>query len=275
MITILSLGAGVQSSTLALMASHGEITPPPDIAIFADTGWEPMAVYHWLERLEPLIAFPVRRVSGGDLRKEQLYARVRGEKGENGERWASLPYFTKTAESEREGRVRRQCTSEYKIQPIEKEIRALLGLKPRQRYPKDVAVEQWYGISLDEIQRCKMEFVPGQPWRRNRYPLIEKRMTRHDCLLWMERNGYPAPPRSSCIGCPFHSNREWRDMRDNRPEEWADAIGFDAAIRKAGGTRGDTFLHRDCVPLDEVNLSTPEDHGQLSLLDECEGMCGL
>ena len=38
---VLSLGAGVQSTTLALMAAHGEIGPMPDCAIFADTGWEP------------------------------------------------------------------------------------------------------------------------------------------------------------------------------------------------------------------------------------------
>jgi hypothetical protein len=38
-------------------------------------------------------------------------------------------------------------------------------------------------------------------------------------------------------------------------------------------------LHASLVPLDQVDLSTPEDHGQLSLLDgfgmECEGMCGI
>lgn len=45
---ILSLGAGVQSTTLALMAAHGEIGPMPDCAIFADTGWEPKAVYEHL-----------------------------------------------------------------------------------------------------------------------------------------------------------------------------------------------------------------------------------
>ena len=38
---IISLGAGVQSSTMALMAAHGEIGPMPDCAIFADTGAEP------------------------------------------------------------------------------------------------------------------------------------------------------------------------------------------------------------------------------------------
>ena len=35
---VLSLGAGVQSSTLALMAAKGEVTPMPDVAVFADTG---------------------------------------------------------------------------------------------------------------------------------------------------------------------------------------------------------------------------------------------
>ncbi|HXF81293.1 MAG TPA: hypothetical protein VNN19_00860 [bacterium] len=44
---ILSLGAGVQSTTLALMAARGEIERP-EAAIFADTGWEPRAVYEHL-----------------------------------------------------------------------------------------------------------------------------------------------------------------------------------------------------------------------------------
>ena len=37
----LSLGAGVQSTTLALMASHGAVRPMPDCTIFADAGREP------------------------------------------------------------------------------------------------------------------------------------------------------------------------------------------------------------------------------------------
>jgi len=44
----LSLGASVQSTTMALMAAHGHIGPMPDCAIFADTGWEPKAVYDHL-----------------------------------------------------------------------------------------------------------------------------------------------------------------------------------------------------------------------------------
>jgi hypothetical protein len=45
---VLSLGAGVQSTTMALMAAHGEVGPMPDCAIFSDTGWEPNAVYQHL-----------------------------------------------------------------------------------------------------------------------------------------------------------------------------------------------------------------------------------
>ena len=48
MMHIISLGAGVQSTTMALMAAHGEIEPMPDCAIFADTGDEPQAVYDHL-----------------------------------------------------------------------------------------------------------------------------------------------------------------------------------------------------------------------------------
>lgn len=63
---VLSLGAGVQSTTLALMATKGEIEAP-DCAIFADTGWEPKAVYRHLQWLEDVLPFPVHRVSAGDI----------------------------------------------------------------------------------------------------------------------------------------------------------------------------------------------------------------
>jgi len=50
---VLSLGAGVQSSTLALMVEKGEI-PKVDCGIFADVGGEPQTVYDHLEYDYPL-----------------------------------------------------------------------------------------------------------------------------------------------------------------------------------------------------------------------------
>tara|TARA_Y100000310_G_C20434133_1_gene692906 strand:+ start:47 stop:319 length:273 start_codon:yes stop_codon:yes gene_type:complete len=67
---IISLGAGVQSSTMALMAAKGEITPMPDGAIFADTQWEPNHVYKWLDFIEKNVPFPIYRVTAGNLTED-------------------------------------------------------------------------------------------------------------------------------------------------------------------------------------------------------------
>jgi 3'-phosphoadenosine 5'-phosphosulfate sulfotransferase (PAPS reductase)/FAD synthetase len=41
-VRVISLGAGVQSTTVLLLAHRGELPGGPvDYAIFADTGWEP------------------------------------------------------------------------------------------------------------------------------------------------------------------------------------------------------------------------------------------
>jgi hypothetical protein len=42
--------------------------------------------------------------------------------------------------------------------------------------------------------------------------------------------------------------------------------------------RGQAYLHASLVPLDAVDLPTPKDPGQLSLLGfrvECQGVCGV
>ena len=293
---VLSLGAAVQSTTLARMAAHGEIDPMPDCAIFADTGWEPKAVYEhlaWL-RSPNVLPFPIHIVSAGDIRADLLA-------GARGERWASIPAFTRTVTpsgteipvydedengdlvvvgsrivaSDRVGigMIRRQCTGDYKIVPIRRKVRELLGIA-RRRSPKSPVAEQWIGISLDEALRMKPSF---ETWQVNRWPLIERGMTRYDCLRWLERHHYPLPPKSACIGCPFHSNDHWRHMRDHDPEAWADAVSIDAVIRTGfRGIRGEGYLHRSAVPLDRADLSTAADHAQLDLWpNECEGMCGV
>lgn len=260
---VVSLGAGVQSTTMALMAAHGEIGPMPDCAIFADTGWEPKAVYDHLEWLTGQLPFPVHIVSAGNIR-EGLVA------GSNGKRGASIPAYTET------GPIIRQCTKEYKLEPIHRMVRQLVGLY-RKRSPAEQVVEQWIGISLDEAMRVK---PAREAWNGHRWPLIELRMNRWDCLLWMERHGYPTPPKSACIGCPYHANAMWREMRDHRPDEFADAVEIDRLLRSGkafqGRVKKPAFLHRSCIPLEDVDLSTAEDRGQLNLfINECEGMCGV
>lgn len=279
MLEVLNLGAGVQSSTVLLMSVHGEL-PHINHAIFADTRWEPQAVYRWLEWLTPIAknaGIRVHHVTKGDIRSDMLRSMVRGHV-DDGVRHASLPLYTLNHDGT-QGLIRRQCTKEYKIEPIERYLKQqILGFQPRARLPVEPVVRRWYGISSDEMERARTHDADGR-WCTNWYPLIELHVTRSMCLDWMESHGYPQPPRSACIGCPFHSDAEWRRLRDTSPAEWQDAIEFDKAIRKCGGIRGDVFVHRDMVPLDEVDLRTDIDRGQMLLFDdfrdECSGMCGV
>jgi len=261
---VLNLGAGVQSSTVSLMMAKGEIQPA-DIAIFADTQWEPREVYMWLQDLEEALPFPVRRVTAGNIRADAL------NESDARSRFASMPLFIDTG-SDTGGRGRRQCTREYKIDPIQKAIRQELGVKTL----RGKTIEQVFGISWDEVRRMK---DPTAKWERFDYPLIDRRMTRTDCLKRMNNHGYKEPPRSACIGCPFRSNTEWRHLKMTDPDAFLDAVAFDEAIRQPGAFRnthkGTPYLHRSMVPLDEVDFRNQEDRGQLSWTDECEGMCGI
>jgi hypothetical protein len=131
---------------------------------------------------------------------------------------------------------------------------------------------------MDELYRVKEN---RERWIDNRYPLIEREMTRHGCLEWLKSNGYPVAPKSSCIGCPYHSDSYWRMLRDQYPDEWADAVAFDKSIRNGlSKVLNDAYLHRSLAPLDEVDLRTIREKGQMTLWDddfteECEGMCGV
>lgn len=261
MIRILSLGAGVQSTALALLAAHGEIGPMPDCAIFADTGWEPAGVYSHLNWLQSsnLLPFPIYRVSAGNLRSDILM-----RSNSTGGRFASVPWFLKMPDG-KQAMGRRQCTKEYKLRPVQRKVRELLGGKT----PKGGA-EVWIGISTDEAMRMKPSRVK---YIVNRWPLIEMGMSRQDCIAWMAHHEFPAAPKSSCIGCPFHNNEQWRAIKTD-PVAWADAIEIDAAIRNQSGFRGQQFMHRQMVPLAEADLRTKAEKEANLFINECEGMCG-
>ena len=278
---VLNLGAGVQSSCLALMAAKGEITPMPDFAVFADTQAEPQSVYDWLDWLEKQLPFPVYRVTKGSLTADQLTKSVRQRDTENAKAGTSyiksiIPMFGLMPNGEVVAAIGRKCTSDYKIIPIQKEIKRICGIARGQKEP---TVTQWIGISWDELQRMK---TSREPWTQLRHPLIENKIRRHDCLQWMKDNGYPEPPRSACVYCPFHSDTEWRRLRDEEPNEFKKAITFDSLLRRAYKQSDDVmkmevYLHRSCKPLDEIDFDSDEQKGQMvwDFQAECEGLCGV
>ena len=268
---VLALGAGVQSTALLLMSLHGDLgVERVDAAIFGDTQWERAATYAHLDRLSKECehyGVPLYRVTAGNLRQDALERQVLGGRsGGSHKRFASMPLRIRNRNGT-EGLMRRQCSAEYKLAPCHQQLRRMLGLAPRQRAPRDVAVERWLGISLDEARRAGMS---KDRWVDLRYPLIEMKLTRTDCLEYLRAAGWPNVPRSSCIGCPYHNNAEWRDIRDNDPEAWADACAFDAAVRHCHGLDGEAYLHRSLLPLAEAPIDDPRAGGtQLEMCWEC------
>ena len=184
-LNIISLGAGVQSTVLALQSELGEPLKV-DGAIFADTGGEPKSVYDHLDWIESQVSYPIHRVMWKDGLTKALHASAKDKTTRVGE--ALHSFFLD--ENGKKGMLRRGCTEEYKIKPIIRKIRELLGLKKGQRAGKEVRVIQWIGISYDEIQRMRDSKFP---YIQNYYPFIDSKTTREDCLEWMKNKGYPEP----------------------------------------------------------------------------------
>jgi hypothetical protein len=245
-VNIISLGAGVQSSTMSLMAAHGEITPMPDAAIFADTQAEPKAVYEWLNWLEKQLPFPVYQVTKGDLAEANTRVRISKKTGHE-YRKIYIPSYGP------DGPMPRKCTHDFKLVPLYQKMR---------EWKEPVTC--WVGISLDEAWRMKPAL---RKFVTNRFPLIEKNVRRSDCIRWILAHDYPEPPRSACYFCPYHNDAEWRNLA---AEEFAVAVEFEKTLPEG------EYLHHSRIPLDKVDFSTDEDRGQLNLFNnECEGMCGV
>jgi len=254
---VLSFGGGVQSSTILLMALKGEL-PPYDAVVFADTGWEPQAVYRWVDLMEEearKAGVSFVRVSGGHIRDDAL-RRLRGNA-----RWPTMP-LTVVGPAGEHGKLYRQCTDTYKIRPIRAWLRRVL------RERGEGVAHLSLGISLDEAERARPS---GVRYIVHEYPLLERRMSREACVAWLRRHGYPEPPKSACIGCPYHGDGYWARLQRDSPSEWEEVVAFDRAIRELPKVRGKCYLHRTGFPLEEaVGLPQPDLFGE-----ECFGVCGV
>ncbi len=268
----ISLGAGVQSSALALMYATGDLTPMPKAAIFADTQSEPNSVYKWLEWLEKELPFPVHQVTSGSLAEHETTISTQKSSGKKYRRNV-VPMFGLNEDGS-VGMLNRGCTVDFKINALRKKLRELAAIKRGEKKPQAVQV---IGISLDEFKRMKPS---REKWWVARWPLIEQRKSREHCLDWMRDKGYPTPPRSACVFCPFHTNREWRRLQKNEPEEFEKAVKFEQEVQAAHAQdevmKSFPFLHKSCKPLNQVDFRSDVERGQQLLWDdECEGMCGI
>lgn len=265
MFRALSWGMGVQSTALAVMSALGDLDPL-DIVISADTQDERRKTYEvaayyreWLEAR----GVRVEIVTVGNIADLGATEHIH------------IPFWTDTGAP-----LRRQCTSNFKIYPTRRRIRELMGYDASKApSPPPGSVEQWIGFSWDEVGRIKdsdVQFIV------NRYPLVERRMTRNDCEDYLKSLGLPVPIKSACKRCPYRAASEWIDMRDNDPDEWGEIIRFDDANRdnplaKRGGSTADQlFIYKRGVPLASANLEADakrERKGRQLPLFLCDGPC--
>lgn len=285
---ILNLGAGVQSTALYLMSIDGDEPEVPkfDAAVFADTQEEPGDVYKHLEYLESLDGPPIIRVTAGRLGDAlKKGADAKGNVRTDGGHYISIPAYTLNPVTQQKGIIRRQCTADFKVKPVEQWIRQHVGAQPGRAVSKDITIHQYMGLSFDEpkrVIRVKQRFMAKPSNWEVHFPLWEMQYERSDCKAYLREKLPYEVPRSACVFCPFKSDSEWRLLRDDDADGWARAVEIDAVCRIGSGLDSHRYLHKSCVPLDQVDLRTEDEKsGQTNMFshlrgfqDECEGYCG-
>lgn len=245
--TCLSYGGGVQTIAILVLVAEGRL-PAPRLAIMADTARERASTWRYLEQyalpLMQRLGIEFHR-AGHDLATVDLYS-------QGGD--LLIPAFTET------GKLPTFCSNEWKRRVVRRQLR-LLGYGP------DNPVTEWLGMSLDEIHRMKHSDVQ---WIETQWPLVfDVPLRRIECETAIERYGLPVPRKSACWGCPHLNNAEWREIRDDDPDDFAQAIALDATIR-AADTQGGVYLHASRLPLAQADIDT--EAAPLPLL-ECSHSC--
>lgn len=260
-LTVFSFGGGVQSTAALVLAARGEL--PVDAFLFANVGDDsenpatlryvreiamPYAAAHGIN----LVELQRRRKTG---EAETLYGRLTRP----GSRSIGIPV--------RIGHngmpAPRACTVDFKIKVISSWCRQHGARKTK---PAITMI----GISLDEFQRMRTD--SGISYTRLAYPLVERRMSRQDCINVIALAGLPIPPKSSCWFCPFHSLTTWREMRDKEPAQFYAAAALEEHLNVKGVSRNPLYLTRSRKPL----VKAIGDASQPSLFEDdvCEsGYC--
>lgn len=244
---IWSYGGGIQTIAILALIREGRL-PVPQMAIMADTGRERSSTWRYLEQY----ALPIMEALGiefhrasHDLATVDLYAG-------NGD--LLMPVFTQT------GKLRTYCSNEWKKFVVRRKLRAL-------GYGPDKPVVEWLGMSLDEIHRMRQS---DAQWIETHYPLIfDVPLRRIECETVIERAGLPLPSKSACWGCPHLQDREWLEIKEHDPDDFAKAIELDTELREAD-TMGGVYLHKSRKPLSEVEFVAD---AKESPLLECAASC--
>ena len=184
--TIISYGAGVNSTAIIALALLNEI-PMPDHIVFSDTGAEWPHTYKYMDYLENQ-GIKITYLTGGN--KEMTLIE-----------YCQMKNFVPS-------RMNRWCTDYWKIQPLRRFAKGLDGES-----------EMILGIDAGEAHRAERT-----RYKQITFPLIELSMDRNDCKKVIKEAGLGVPQKSGCFICPYQKKRQWIDLKKYYPTLWEIAI---------------------------------------------------
>jgi hypothetical protein len=259
LITCLSYSGGVQSHGILRMVLAGMIPRPTRFCVVAaDPGMENSGTYEAIEWArfvcgEANIPF---LMAGGP----SLYRDIISLKSTDKTRLDTPPLWTKNDDGSI-GILIQKCTAHYKIAPIKRAVRRelyRLFAIPVDRYLglSDGCVEQWIGFTADEAGRVEglLNSPTNVAYVRFAFPLVGMGLTKADVVAIYEKHEWALPPRSMCNACPFHGLKSLRQMHDEQPEDWQQAVNVDEACRDLTqiGVKSPCYVSGTMKPLIEL-----------------------
>ena len=232
MTEVWSCGGGTQSGAIASLIRSGKL-PRPDIAFMTDTGRENSSTWPFVDGfIRPALASVGLELQ--IIKTEQFASIALFSAGGD----VLIPGYTTLGQEV--GKLSPFCSGTWKRDTGERWLRSQ-GVKE---------CRNWIGISRDETRRIRAQH---RSWLQLWYPLVfEVPMWRADCIKLIRADGWVGKiPHSSCRLCPNHADQEWREMKMERPEEFALVCSEESEIRVIDPH---FYLHESCVPLGEVDF---------------------
>lgn len=249
--TILSLGAGIQSSALVHLILDRQL-PDIDAVVYLNSGLDPNYTYAhaaWLATQCKRQSLPFLVVQGPSLREAMDHITATRATAASYIQ-IPLPMYTLDTSGSR-GQLPRRCTRQFRLRPLFNFFRRnVIPPNEQNGHPKPW-LRVLLGITADETRRAKPS---RELWKINTYPLVTLDWTREDCQKYMADHNHRLPLRSSCAICPYRSNQEWANLRHNDPENWNYACDLDRRLRTLGRPGTHLYLHQSRRPLEVVTL---------------------
>ncbi len=265
---VLACGAGQQSSALTLMSCDNilhpgkfPLVPIYDAVLYCDLGGEREWVYrqvHFLKEQCRRLGIPFYILGRRNLKEDYM-------KHYGISRVSTIPFWS-LGENGKKGRMRRQCTIDYKVVQMQQFVRwELLGYKKGEKTrPEDVGAHEMHiGFTYEEKQRI---FDSQHIMFTNHFPMVEMGLVRADNYAYTKETWGLETRGSACLFCPFHSNYFFWHCMETCKKDYQTVLDFDELLEHGVPNA------RIGVPDNQIFISKSRKRIRDLEIDECQDM---